>query len=196
MAPKAEGPTPEEDEAAEREAERRSMFDAYDRMCADEFASQVSRGKPILDFVAMIGILAVVSTIFFVTLYAMLRDGWSDRNGAILFTAVVLWWNLNIKVSYATIAQVNRCLNYLLSRTRAPHPTLWSSRTLKLLWDHFAIFVGVLATMTIVAMGYEIAKTARQLGEQKPPIAQDAKSRAAPVVEAPISPTDDRNVAP
>jgi hypothetical protein len=194
MAPKAEGPTPEEEAAAEREWKRATTFDRDNQFWIEMFADHVAKGKPTLDFVAMLGVIAIAMTVFLLTASEMFRDGWSDRRALIALTAATIFGHLIERVSLATCAQIARVYLRILYRIGAPHPNEWDSQTLRALWRALIAVSGIAVLTAIGAMGWEFTRAARLIGD-RPAVTQSAKS-ATPATEAPLSPTDDRHVAP
>jgi hypothetical protein len=192
MAPKAEGPTPEEQEAEDRAWRRATTFDRDNEFYWRLYTDHVSKGKPTLDYVAMMGVAAICSTVFFVSMSEMLRDGWSDRRAIMAVISAFVWGHLIQQVSLATCAQVGRAYLSLLYRTGAPHPDDWDSKTLRSMWTGLIAGSAMVILAVIGVMGWEFAKAARMIGDPpKPAISQPAK----PTPEPPL-PTADPNISP
>lgn len=184
MSPKAEPPTPEEEEANDRAWRRAETFDKDNAFYWRMYNDNVAKGKPTLDYVAMMGATAVCTTVFVAAVAEMLRDGWSDRKAIIAVLAAFIWSHLIESVSLATAAQVGRFYLNLLYRIGAPHPDDWDSKTLRSIWTGFIAGSTMVALAVVGAAGWEFAKAARMIGDTPKP----AVSRPAAPAQTLIDP--------
>lgn len=195
MAPKAEGPTLEEEAQANTEAFRRDAYARdFERLDA-LFHNEVHKGKPIVDYVAMLGVLAVASSLLISALQDHSRVGYAERSSSIIIFCLVTICVLGYRAALATSAQLERLLLLILNHFMIRHPDDWGSETLKGLWRSLVLACAIIVGGTVLGIGDELSRTARRIGDPTA-VTRVAPKPPASVTEGWVSPTDDRHVAP